>query len=82
MRSLLDRLKHHSMMVLCIAACAIPLVAILFVGWSSSTSWLLLLPCMVMHLVMMKMMGNKACHGHEKDTKSISNPKPSTTLEA
>ena len=82
MRSLLDRLKHKSMMILCVAAFAIPLVTILLVGWSSTTSWLLLLPCMATHLLMMKMMGNKACHGHEQEPDSMSRPKRSTTLEA
>ena len=73
------------MLVLCIAACAVPFVAIMIFRGQASLSWLGLLACVGMHLVMMKMMpGHKSCHGNTKDSDESTNKvtpsaeKPST----
>lgn len=55
------------MMVMCIAACAIPIILLLIFSGNASISWLALLACVGMHLVMMKMMPGHSCH---KETKS------------
>jgi hypothetical protein len=85
MKSLLGKISGKSMMVLCIAACALPFVLILAFGGQASLSWIGLLACVGMHIVMMKMMpGHKSCHGHdekasEEDGKAMKSlPKPSS----
>lgn len=55
------------MMILCIAACAIPIMLLLIFSGNANISWLALLACVGMHLVMMKMMPGHSCH---KETKS------------
>ena len=57
-------------MILCIAACAIPFAAFMIISGQTGLSWLGLLACVGMHLVMMNMMhGDKSCHGAEKSQK-------------
>lgn len=82
MKQLIERFKHHAFMAICIAACVIPLVAILLVGRSSAATWLWLLPCLAMHLIMMKMMGGKSCHGHEKKPDEKTRSSSTSSLEA
>ena len=48
--------------VLCIVACAIPIMLLLIFSGNANLSWLGLLACVGMHLVMMKMMPGHSCH--------------------
>lgn len=75
MKPLLGRLKGKAFMAVCIAACVLPLVAIIALGRTTATSWLLILPCLAMHLIMMKMMPGHSCHTpshQEKEAKKAS----------
>lgn len=66
MKAILSKFSSKAIMLACIAACALPFIAIMLIGGQASLSWLGLLACVGMHLVMMKMMpGHKSCHGNE-----------------
>lgn len=79
--SIFEKIKHwahqnHSlMMILC---CAIPIILVLLIlplfGFSTtSLSWLILLLCPLLHIIMMKGMMNGGCHGNHKHKESIKN---------
>lgn len=69
MNNFLSKLKSHKMMLLCIAACAAPFVFLLVANKQGSLSWVGLLLCVGVHLLMFKMMPNHSCHSAEqKDT--------------
>jgi hypothetical protein len=71
MKNILSKISGKSIMWFCIAACALPFVFIMIIGGQAGLSWLGLLACVGMHLVMMKMMpGHKSCHGEEASSNS------------
>lgn len=65
--------------LLMMACCIVPMVAIvLFLPQirnsvaGLNSSWLFILICPLMHIIMMKfMMGGKSCHGEEPEAKQI-----------
>ncbi len=83
MNKLVQFFSGKMMMAICIAACALPFVFIMIVGGKANLSWLGLIACVGIHLVMMKMMpGHKSCHESEKKAESIPLPlTKKTTLD-
>ena len=68
MKNFISNISSKTIMLLCIAACALPFIIIMIIGGQANLSWLALLVCVGMHLVMMKMMpGHKSCHGDKKE---------------
>lgn len=95
-RSIVNRVKsffagHGWFHTLCLAACiGIPVAFVgygLFSGASlgelfSGSILLPLILCAAMHFVMMKMMGNGACHGnHQEEQKSDGHPASEGTVK-
>jgi hypothetical protein len=68
MKNFISNISGKTVMLLCIAACALPFIIIMEIGGQANLTWLALLACVDMHLVMMKMMpGHKSCHGDKKE---------------
>lgn len=76
MTPLLARLKHQRLMLLCIGACVLPLAMVLLLGRYSLAPWLLLAPCLLMHLLMMKKTGSTSCHQQEHHNSRGQSDKP------
>lgn len=78
MSNLFSRFSGKAMMVLCIAACAIPFMVILALGGQANLSWLGLLACVGMHVLMFKLMPGHSCHGdkEEKELKPVPQEAP------
>lgn len=65
MKQFFSKLNHKSVMMLCIAACVLPFAIFAFSSSQIRLSWIGLLLCLGVHLVMMKMLGH-SCHSHDE----------------
>ena len=70
------------MMLLCIAACATPFLIFALLNNQTSLSWLGLLLCVGVHLVMFKMMPGHNCHSSEEKTTKQASERTENKLEA
>jgi hypothetical protein len=86
MAQLLVKLKKHKMMLLCTVACAAPFAILLLLGYQLSLSWIGLVLCVGIHLLMFKMMPNHNCHSSQveatKEEIKVGSDDKSKTLEA